>query len=68
MMLDINKKLQDQANEIVRKAIEKTSGFPEGLESLMKDIVVTSLRQGFIWGVSSIKQTSEVLLKDIKGE
>ena len=68
MEIDINKKLQDQANEIVKKATERAGVFPQGLQSLLKEIVAMSLRQGFIWGVSSMKQTSELLLRSIKGE
>jgi hypothetical protein len=67
MRIDINKKLQDQANEITRKAVEQ-SGFviDEKLEEILNGIVVMSLRQGFIWGINSIKQTTELLLNDVK--
>ena len=70
-MLDIRKKLQDKANEIVNEAIDKSGeNFKEvpWLDDFLKSIVAMSLQQGFIFGVSAMKQTSEVMLKDIKGE
>ena len=67
-MIDTNKKIQDHANKIVNEAIEECPGAKEieGLDDFLKVLVALSLRQGFIYGVTTIKQTTEVLLKDIK--
>ena len=68
-MIDLRKKLQDKANEIVNEAISKTPGYQPGdleLDNFLKGVVALSLQQGFIFGVTSIKQTAEYLLNDIK--
>ena len=68
-MLDINKELQDKANKIVNEALKITPQFNDKeLNDLLKGIVVLSLRQGFIWGCSSVKQTAEFMLENIQGK
>jgi len=66
-MIDINKKLQDHANSIIKQATLKRGNIiSEELEEFVNTLIVLSLKQGFIWGIESIKQTSETLLNDIK--
>jgi len=68
MSLDIRKKLQDQADEIIKDALIKSgTEMDKQIVDFMTGLTVLALKQGFIWGVTSCKQTSEYLLNDIKG-
>jgi len=67
-MIDINKKLQDLANDIVKNAIEDIPLKDAVIEDLLKGIVMMCLKQGFIFGVATMKQTSDSLLKIVKGD
>lgn len=68
-MIDIRKKLQDTANKIVNESMTKSSTpLTPYMEEFLKDLVGLSLQKGFIFGVKSIQQTTEVLLKDVKDE
>jgi len=66
--IDIRKKLQDQANLIVESAINKSDFLiPPDVANLLNAIVVLSLKQGYVWGVTSVKQTADYMLNNIKG-
>lgn len=67
MNIDIRKKLIDKSNEIVNEAIQKTPEYKEipMLDSFLKDLVALSMEKGFMYGVSTVKQTTEFLLKDL---
>ena len=70
MELDINRKLQDKANTLVNEALTRCPQYksiPE-LDNFLKNLIALSMNKGFIWGVSSIKQTADLMLKDMKGE
>ncbi len=64
-MIDLNKKLQDKANEIVNTAVlQSDQKLDDVLIDFMKGIVMLSLKQGFVYGVTSVKQVTEELLKN----
>jgi hypothetical protein len=66
--LDIRLKLQDKANQIVNEAILKSG---QDIDPVIKDFVnavtVLAMKQGYIWGVSTVKQTTEYLINNVKG-
>jgi len=64
-MIDVRKKLIDQANSMVNQTtVSMPSGdrIPE-LEEFLKDVISLALEKGFILGVNSMKQTAEYLLR-----
>ena len=64
--LDLRKKLQDQANDIVNKALKMTSlELDSEIVKLLKGIVMMSLRQGFIWSCTTNQRINQYLLDDI---
>jgi len=69
-MLDLNKKFQDKANEIVNEAIKEKQDILNipFFDEFLKGLISLSLQQGYIYGVTSIKKTIEVMLSDIKGK
>ena len=66
--LDVRKKLQDKANEIVDEAIIKSnSKLPLEIHSFLRELTGLALKQGYIWGVDTMKQTAEICLDNVKG-
>ena len=74
-MIDINKKLQDKANEVVNNATDEISeilDIPEDrldkFLDLTKGLVAMSMKAGFVMGCQSIISVGNVMLNDAKGE
>jgi len=66
--IDLRKRLQDQANELVNKAKRMSPMLQDPmLEQFLKDIIFMSLKQGYIWGVTSQMQVADMMLKDLQG-
>lgn len=66
--LDLRKKLQDQANDIVNKALEETPLPIEGeLITFLKNIIFLAIKTGYLWGVTTQMQIADTLLKDLSG-
>ena len=62
--IDLNKKFQDLANDIVTKAQENSHKIPLEAETFLKGVVAISLKKGFIYGLQSMSMTANKLIKE----
>ncbi len=67
MSLDLNKKFQDKANEVINDSIKGVDFgvIHEEVVQFLKETVAAALKQGFVWGTNTHKDFTDDLLKNM---